>query len=59
MINILIHTIDLYDLVPGKNTIRQFERLANVKFDESKFLTLREFQQYLHELMLTKDKNSR
>lgn len=37
------------------NTIRQFERLANVKFDESKFSTQREFQQYIRELMLTKD----
>jgi len=41
--------------IAGMNTIRQFERLANVKFDESQFSTLREFQQYIRELMLTKD----
>lgn len=45
--------------IVGMNTIRQFERLANVKFDESKFSTQREFQQYIRELMLTKDKKSR
>ncbi len=39
----------------GMNAIRQFERLASVKFEESKFSTLREFQHYIHELMLTKD----
>ena len=46
---------DLKFQIVGMNTIRQFERLANVKFDESKFSTLREFQQYIRELMLTKD----
>lgn len=46
---------DLKFQIVGMNTIRQFERLANVKFDESQFSTLREFQQYIRELMLTKD----
>lgn len=46
---------DLKFQIVGMNTIRQFERLANVKFDESKFSTQREFQQYIRELMLTKD----
>ena len=46
---------DLKFHIVGMNTIRQFERLANVKFDESKFSTQREFQQYIRELMLTKD----
>jgi len=46
---------DLKFQIVGMNTIRQFEQLANVKFDESKFSTQREFQQYIRELMLTKD----
>ena len=46
---------DLKFQIVGMNTIRQFERLPNVKFDESKFSTQREFQQYIRELMLTKD----
>lgn len=33
------------------NTIRQFEWLASVKFEESKFSTLKEFQHYIRELM--------
>lgn len=31
------------------------ERLANIKFDESKFSTQKEFLQYIREFMLTKD----
>ena len=46
---------DLKFQIVGMNTIRQFERLANVKFDESQFSTLKEFQHYIRELMLTKD----
>lgn len=37
--------------IAGMNTIRQFERLASVKFEESKFSTLKEFQHYIRELM--------
>ena len=37
------------------NNIRQFERIASIKFDVSKFSTQRDFQQYIRELMLTKD----
>lgn len=42
---------DLKSQIVGMNTIRQYERLANVKFDENKFSTLKEFQQYIRELM--------
>lgn len=37
-------------------TFRQFERLANVKFEENKFSTQRKFQQY-GELMNEKYKS--
>lgn len=33
-------------------TIKKFERLANVKFDYSKFKTLREFQSYYRKLTM-------
>lgn len=33
-------------------TIKKFERLSNVKFDYSKFKTLREFQVYYRKLLL-------
>lgn len=32
-------------------TIKNFERIANIRFDYSKFKTLREFQKYFGELM--------
>ena len=36
----------------GMNTIRQFERLANIRLDDSKFSTLNEFQSYMKSIIV-------
>lgn len=39
------------DLWRVKHVIREFEKLANVRFDYSRFKSVREFQQYFNGLM--------
>lgn len=36
----------------GMNTIKQFERLANIRLDDSKFSTLNEFQSYMKSIIV-------